>query len=118
MINPADEGEFRVLNQFTEQFTVGELAQRVAQAAEHLGWDVMIENVPNPRVELEEHYYNAKHTRLLELGLEPHFLSDTLIDHLLETVQGHTNRVRRDLLYPSHSWREGLLVQSGDERPS
>jgi UDP-sulfoquinovose synthase len=118
MINPADEGEFRVLNQFTEQFTVGELAQRVAQAAEHLGWDVMIENVPNPRVELEEHYYNAKHTRLLELGLEPHFLSDTLIDHLLDTVQKHTNRVRRDLLYPTHSWREGLLVQSGDERPT
>src|SRR5918992_5205706 len=115
MLNPAGEGEFRVLNQFTEQFTVGELAQRVAQAAEHLGWDVMIENVPNPRVELEEHYYNAKHTRLLELGLEPHFLSDTLIDHLLETVQGHTNRVRRDLLYPSHSWREGLLAPSGDD---
>ena len=118
MLNPAGEGEFRVLNQFTEQFTVGELAQRVAQAAERLGWDVMIENVPNPRIELEEHYYNAKHTKLIELGLEPHFLSDTLIDHLLDTVQKHTGRVRRDLLYPSHSWREGLLAQSGDDRNS
>src|SRR5918999_279646 len=117
-VNPADPGEYRVFNQFTEQFTVGELAQRVAQAAEHLGWDVMIENVPNPRIELEEHYYNAKHTKLIELGLEPHFLSDTLIDHLLDTVQKHTGRVRRDLLYPSHSWREGLLAQSGDDRNS
>jgi UDP-sulfoquinovose synthase len=113
MNQPASEGEFRVLNQFTEQFTVGELAQRVAQAAEHLGWDVMIENVPNPRIELEEHYYNAKHTKLIELGLEPHFLNDTLIDHLLDTVRAHSDRVSRELLYPSHSWREGLLTRGG-----
>jgi UDP-sulfoquinovose synthase len=113
MNHPASEGEFRVLNQFTEQFTVGELAQRVAQAAEHLGWDVMIENVPNPRIELEEHYYNAKHTKLIELGLEPHFLNETLIDHLLDTVRGYADRVSRELLYPSHTWREGLLTRSG-----
>jgi UDP-sulfoquinovose synthase len=112
MTNPAAEGEFRVLNQFTEQFTVGELAQRVAQAAEHLGWDVMIENVPNPRVELEEHYYNAKHTKLIELGLEPHFLNETLIDNLLDTVRKHADRASRELLYPSHTWREGLITRS------
>ncbi len=40
-------------------------------------------NVPNPRVEAEEHYYNAKHTQLVELGLEPHLLEDNLIDSLL-----------------------------------
>ena len=69
----------------------------------------MIENVHNPRVEAEEHYYNAKHTKLLDLGLEPHLLSETLIDHLLETVRRHSSEVNRGLLYPSHSWKAGSL---------
>ena len=31
-----------------------------------------IDHVANPRVELEEHYYNPVHTKLPSLGLEPH----------------------------------------------
>jgi UDP-sulfoquinovose synthase len=109
IMNPPSPGEYRVFNQFTEQFSVGELAEKVAHAAGGLGWDTMIENVPNPRVESEDHYYNAKHTKLMDLGLEPHLLSDTLLDGLLETVQAHSDRVKRSFLYPRHSWREGLL---------
>ena len=37
--NPAAGGEFRVYNQFTEQFTVRELAERVKTGAEQLGWE-------------------------------------------------------------------------------
>ena len=110
--NPADYGEYRVFNQFTEQFTVLELAEKVADAARKLAWEPMIENVHNPRVEMEEHYYNAKHTRLLDLGLEPHYLSETLIDGLLETVRSHGDAVVRRLLYPSHDWRHGALEPS------
>jgi hypothetical protein len=33
-----------------------------------------VTNVPNPRVEAEEHYYNAKNTKLQDLGLKPHLL--------------------------------------------
>ncbi len=112
ILNPADEGEMRVYNQFTEQFTVLELAEKVAAAAEEIGWDAIIENVPNPRFELEEHYYNAKHTKLLDLGLQPHYLSDTLIDTLLQTVRDHTDRVNRRLIYPQHSWQKGLIGPS------
>jgi UDP-sulfoquinovose synthase len=116
-LNPADHGEYRVYNQFTEQFSVGELAEKVAEGAEKLGWEPIIENVTNPRVELEEHYYNAKHTKLLDLGLKPHFLSDTLIDGLLATVKDHADRVSRRLLYPRHSWKQGLLedVETGGQ---
>ena len=63
--NPAERGEFRVFNQFTEQFSVAQLAELVKHAGEHLGYTVAIEHVENPRVELEEHYYNAAHTKLL-----------------------------------------------------
>jgi UDP-sulfoquinovose synthase len=110
--HPAAEGEYRVFNQFTEQFTVLELADKVADAARKLGWEPIIENVANPRVEAEEHYYNAAHTRLLDLGLEPHYLSETLIDGLLATVADHGDAVRRRLLYPGHDWRHGALESS------
>lgn len=107
--NPAGLGEYRVFNQFTEQFTVLELAHKVAEAARKLGWEPIIENIANPRVELEEHYYEARHTRLFDLGLEPHYLSATLIDGLLETVKRFADHVNRRLLYPGHSWKEGQL---------
>jgi UDP-sulfoquinovose synthase len=115
-MNPADEGEYRVYNQFTEQFSVQELAEMVAEGARKLGWEPIIENIANPRVEMEEHYYNAKHTKLLDLGLHPHFLSETLIDGLLETVKQQADRVNRRLLYPRHNWKQGLLedVQTGE----
>jgi UDP-sulfoquinovose synthase len=108
-VNPADAGEYRVFNQFTEQFTVSELAVKVAEAARKLDWDPIIENVTNPRTELEEHYYNAAHTKLMDLGLKPHLLSETLIDTLLHTVADHADAVNRRLLYPGHSWKRGLL---------
>jgi UDP-sulfoquinovose synthase len=108
-MNPADFGEFRVFNQFTEQFTVQELAEKVTEGGRKLGWHPIIENIANPRFEMEEHYYNAKHTKLMDLGLQPHYLSDTLIDGLLETVRQQTDRVNRRLLYPRHTWKEGLI---------
>jgi UDP-sulfoquinovose synthase len=82
-----------------------------------MGWEPIVENVPNPRVELEEHYYNAKHTKLLDLGLQPYLLSDTLIDGLLGTVKEHADRVNRRLLYPRHNWKDGLLedVEGSDK---
>ncbi len=116
VLNPAAPGEFRVFNQFTEQFSVGELAEKVAEAATKLGWDPIIENIANPRVEAEEHFYNAKHTKLLDLGLQPHYLSETLIDGLLETVRAHADRVDRALLLPSHTWTEGWIGPEAKEQ--
>ena len=77
--NPADRGEFRVFNQFTEQFSITELAELVRSSAEQLGYSVEIRSYDNPRVEKEEHYYNAIHTKLLDLGLEPHLLGEELV---------------------------------------
>jgi UDP-sulfoquinovose synthase len=117
IMNPASSGEYRVFNQFTEQFSVQELAEKVAEGARKLGWEPIIENIANPRVEAEEHYYKAKHTKLLDLGLIPHYLSETLIDGLLETVKQHADRVNKRLLYPRHNWKQGLLedVETGSQ---
>src|ERR671913_1365028 len=85
--NPADRGEFRVFNQFTEQFSVGELAELVRASAGQVGIDVHVEHLQNPRVELEEHYYNAVHTKLLDLGLEPTLLGDELVKSVISMIE-------------------------------
>jgi UDP-sulfoquinovose synthase len=115
-LNPPELGVYEVFNQFTEQFTVLELGEKVRDASEKLGWHPIIENVPNPRVEAEEHYYNAAHTKLLDLGLQPYYLSETLIDGLLDTVKKYADRVDKRLLYPRHNWKEGLLQDIDTDR--
>lgn len=104
--NPAQRGEFRVFNQFTEQFSVNELAALVTKAGGKLGIDVQTISVPNPRVEAEEHYYNAKHTKLIELGLKPHLLSDSLLDSLLNFAIEFKDRVDKKQIMPSVSWQK------------
>lgn len=104
--NPAEAGEFRVFNQFTEQFSVNQLADIVKRGGAKLGLDVKVQSVPNPRVEAEEHYYNAKHTQLLELGLEPHLLGDNIIDSLLNYAIDNKSRVDLELIKPAVDWRK------------
>jgi UDP-sulfoquinovose synthase len=103
--HPAEPGEFRVFNQFTEQFSVTELAELVQRAGKEHGLDVRIERIENPRVEAEEHYYHAKHTKLLDLGLQPHLLSETLVDSMFRVIERHRDRVIADHILPRDRWR-------------
>ncbi|MEB3355456.1 MAG: NAD-dependent epimerase/dehydratase family protein [Synechococcales bacterium] len=104
--NPADAGQFRVFNQFTEMFSVGDLALMVKKAGTAMGLDVEINHLENPRVELEEHYFNAKNTKLLDLGLQPHYLSDSLLDSLLNVAIKYKHRVDQQQILPKVSWRK------------
>ena len=103
--NPAGAGEYRVFNQFTETFTVAELAEKVKQAGAEVGITVTIDNLQNPRFELEEHYYNPVHTKLPSLGLEPTLLSENLIESTLGVIQRYRDRVISDVIAPSTQWR-------------
>jgi len=100
--NPAEAGEFRVFNQMTESKSVAELAKTVAET---YAKDAQIEFLDNPRVEADTHYYNVKHTRLVELGLQPHLLADTLIESLFGIVERHKDRVDERALRPTVDWR-------------
>jgi UDP-sulfoquinovose synthase len=103
-LNPADRGEFRVFNQFTEQFSVLELAGLVKEAGEHLGYSVEIQHYENPRVEKEEHYYNAIHTKLLDLGLEPTLLGEELVESIIHAIERHKGRVIETAIDPQTRW--------------
>jgi UDP-sulfoquinovose synthase len=108
--NPAAPGEFRVFNQFTELFSVSDLAKMVKEAGEKVGLKVDIVNMENPRVELEQHYYNAKNTNLLDLGLKPHKLSDSLLDSLINYAIRYQHRVDMDMIAPNVTWRKGYAA--------
>lgn len=108
--NPAKPGEFRVFNQFTEQFSVMDLAKKTVEAGRRAGLNVTIDHLPNPRIEMESHYYNAKHSKLADLGLKPNLLTNEMLDHMLSIVRTHAGRVNQDSFRPTIPWAE--------ERPS
>ena len=105
--NPAALGEYRVFNQFTEQFSVSELAALVRESGEHIGLDVRVKQFPNPRVEAEHHYYNATHTKLLDLGLEPNHLGEELVQSMLRIIDRHKDRVIERAILPHTTWKAG-----------
>jgi UDP-sulfoquinovose synthase len=105
-LSPAKRGECRVYNQFTQQFSVLEIAQKVQEAGKDLGVKVEIDHIPDPRVEAEHHYYNAKHSKLLDMGLQPHFLSDSLLDSLMNIAVKYKDRADPTIMLPQVNWRE------------
>jgi UDP-sulfoquinovose synthase len=107
-LNPASRGECRVFNQFTEQFSVLDLAGLVQNAAVKLGLEAEILHLENPRVESQEHYYNAKHSKLVDLGLKPHLLSDSLLDSLINIAVKYRDRIDTSVLLPQVDWRRAV----------
>lgn len=102
--NPAADGEYRVFNQFTEQFSVNDLARIVREAGDSMGINVEVESLVDPRIEAEEHYYNASHTKLMELGLVPHLLTVDVVRHLIETIERHKDRILLEPIEPKTRW--------------
>jgi len=100
--HPAGAGEFRVFNQFTESFSVRELADLVERL---FPGEVTVQSVDNPRVEKEEHFYRAAHTGLRDLGLEPHLLGETLVTSMFDLVREHAGRADPSVLLPQVRWR-------------
>ncbi|HXW38445.1 MAG TPA: NAD-dependent epimerase/dehydratase family protein [Acidimicrobiales bacterium] len=100
--NPAERGEYRVFNQFTESFSIQELADKVVDASSA---PVSVTNIENPRVEKEHHYYRAAHTKLLDLGLVPHLLERSTVASILRVAERHRDRIDSDAIAPSTNWR-------------
>ena len=102
--NPADAGELRIFNQFTETFSVRDLARRVKDAGDPMGFEVTVQTVDNPRIEAEEHYYNPRHTGLLDLGLKPNYLTESVLQQLLEFVARHRQRIDKGKIFRKVNW--------------
>lgn len=107
MLNPAAPGKMRVFNQFTESFSVMQVAKMVQQAGHALGYDVQIAHYENPRVEAETHYYNPKHSKLIDLGLKPRLLQDTLFQSMIHRVEQFKDRIIPEAIVPRIRWAKG-----------
>jgi len=102
--NPIDRGELRILNQFTELFSVNQLAERVRRVGREMGLDVSIESIANPRKEREDHYYNVEHSRLLDLGLKPHLMTDEIVADMIQRVRKHADGIDKKRIMPRVRW--------------
>ncbi len=102
--NPPEGPELRIFNQFTETFSVNDLADRVQRVGKSLGLDVTVKSVPNPRKEAEEHYYSPVHTGLLDLGLEPNILTDDVLARMMELVLKHKGNIRQETIFRGVKW--------------
>jgi len=102
--NPAGKGELRIFNQFTETFSVNDLANKVELVGKQMGIPVQVDHIENPRKELEEHYYNPKHTGLLELGLQPNFLTDDVLAKMMEHVARRKENISKHKIFRGTKW--------------
>jgi len=102
--NPAGQGEMRIFNQFTETFSVNQLAEKVQHVARSMGFKADIATVENPRKEAEEHYYNPAHTGLLDLGLKPHLLTEDVLADMIAFAAKHKEKVRTEQIYRKVRW--------------
>ena len=102
--NPADLGELRIFNQFTETFSVNDLAAAVQKAGSEINLNVEIKNLENPRKELEDHYYNPSHTGLIDLGLEPKLLTNSRLVRMLEVVNRYKNQINPNVIFSGVKW--------------
>ena len=103
--NPANKGEFRVFNQFTEYFSINDIAKKILDAAKLKGFNPKIKNLKNPRIEQENHYYNPKNSALIQLGLKPKYLTNKVIEEMIDLVKKHNNKINTDSLMPNISWK-------------
>lgn len=104
-MQPSRQGELRVFNQLTEPFSVNQLAEKVKRVGDRLGYNVKIKSIENPRVEKEEHYYNVHYTGLLELGLQPHYLTDEILEHFFIMTDKYKDRINNDAFYKGIQWK-------------
>tara|TARA_A100001388_G_scaffold275824_1_gene262126 strand:+ start:250 stop:1437 length:1188 start_codon:yes stop_codon:yes gene_type:complete len=101
---PAQKGDLRIFNQIMETFTVNEIAEKINYVGNKIGYDVEINNIENPRKELESHYYNPTYQGLIDIGVEPHFLDEIAIKDLFQTVEKYKNNIRKDSILPRVKW--------------
>jgi len=101
---PAKEGELRIFNQIMENFSANELAEKTQKIGKQLGYDVEIKSIENPRKEAEEHYYNPVHQGLVEIGVEPHYLTDDLMIDMFRVVEEYKENIRKDIIFRGIKW--------------
>ncbi|CCK78990.1 NAD-dependent epimerase/dehydratase family protein [Desulfobacula toluolica] len=102
--NPPSKGKLNIFNQIMETFSVNELAEKVRRIGNRLGYGVEVKQLENPRREAEEHYYNPTYQGLLDLGVEPHYLTDESLEKMFKLVAAYKDNIRKDVIFRGVKW--------------
>ena len=103
-LSPAKQGELRIFNQIMETLSVNEIADKIVKVGSSRGHDVKIKTIKNPRIEKEEHYYNPVYQGLIDIGVEPHYLTDDVISKIFEIVEKYNSNIREDVIFRGIQW--------------
>jgi UDP-sulfoquinovose synthase len=101
---PANTGELRIFNQIMETFSANQLADKVQRVGITLGYDVKINHIENPRKESEEHYYNPTYQGLVDIGVEPHYLTDEVLTGMFKIVEKFRDNIRKHVIFRGVKW--------------
>ena len=106
---PPEPGEYEVVNQVTDLFSVLQIAQMVATIGREFGLDVEVQRIENPRVEAEEHPYEVIHEKLREnfgFASESGFADEVrqLFHTLLDPATKARIIAQHDCLFPRTRW--------------
>jgi UDP-sulfoquinovose synthase len=101
---PAAAGELRIFNQIMETFSVLELAEMTQKVGRKLGFDVEIKSIENPRKEAEEHYYNPTYQGLQDIGVEPHYLTENVMERMFRMVENFRDNIRKGVIFRGIRW--------------
>ncbi len=102
--NPAKKGEYKVRNQFTEVFSVKELALLVQKASREIGIKAKIRYINNPRTEMSQHYYKPTNKSFLKIGLKPKKISPKFIINNLEKIYKLRKNIDKKIIIPKIKW--------------
>jgi UDP-sulfoquinovose synthase len=102
--NPPDRGDkVSVFNQVSETYRVRDLAELVAKMT-----GVEVAYLPNPRVEAEENELVVENNRFLELGLNPTYLSEGLLEESRDIALRYKDRTDVSKIIARSVWRKGM----------
>lgn len=104
--NPPKKGEYRVRNQFTEIFSINDLASLVVNAAKKIGIKSKIEFLKNPRVEMNKHFYKPTNKSFLKIGLKPIKINDNFIIEQIKYIQKNLNNIDIGSIKPTVKWNQ------------
>jgi UDP-sulfoquinovose synthase len=102
--NPPPPGEMRIYNQFTEIFSVNQLAEKVRSAAHTCGLQTDIRAISNPRAEKEVHHFNPRHSHLRDLGLEAEPMTEEVLCGMIEKVKDRASAIDLARIPPRVRW--------------
>jgi nucleoside-diphosphate-sugar epimerase len=93
--NPADEGEYRIVQQLTETYTVNDIAKMIGGPAERM---------ENPRVEMEKNEFKFEAKKLKTLGLKTITMKEEL-PNMLDIIKEASWKIKEKVIQPETKWQ-------------